>query len=68
MTETASQLLAVFDSLSPQEQHELMTELLRRSGELSGQRLTDEQLVGIATETFLALDAEEFDDAATQAK
>ncbi len=34
MSETAAQLLATFDSLAPHEQHELLTEMLRRSGEL----------------------------------
>ena len=31
MSETVSQLLASFDSLPPQEQHELITAMLRRS-------------------------------------
>lgn len=59
MTETAAQLLATFDSLPPNEQHELLTIMLRRTGELPDGFLTDEALVGIADEVFQALDAEE---------
>ncbi len=62
MTETAAQLLATFDSLPPQEQHELLAEMLRRSGELPDTLLTDEHLVGLADHLFQALDAEESDD------
>ena len=61
MSETAALLLATFDSLEPQEQHELLTELLRRSGELPDTFLTDDNLVGLADNLFQALDAEESD-------
>ena len=62
MSETAAALLlATFDSLEPQEQHELLTELLRRSGELPDTFLTDDNLVGLADNLFQALDAEESD-------
>lgn len=61
MSETAAQLLATFDSLEPQEQHELLTELLRRSGQLPDTFLTDDHLVGLADNLFQALDAEESD-------
>jgi len=59
MTETATQLLATFESLPPKEQHELLTEMLRRSGELPDGIVTDDDLVGIADGLFQALDAEE---------
>jgi hypothetical protein len=59
MSETAAQLLATFDSLEPREQHELLTEMLRRSGELPETFLTDSQLSGLADDLFQALDAEE---------
>ena len=62
MSETTAQLLATFDSLAPQEQHELLTELLRRSGELPDTFLSDDNLVGLADDLFQALDAEESDD------
>jgi len=62
MSETAAHLLATFDSLPPQEQHELLTEMLRRSGELPETLLTDDHLVGLADDLFQALDAEESDD------
>ena len=63
MSETAAQLLATFDSLEPREQHELLTELLRRSGELPDTFLSDDHLVGLADDLFQALDAEEADGA-----
>ena len=62
MSETAAQLLATFDSLPPQEQHELLTEMLRRSSELPDALLTDDHLVGLADDLFQTLDAEESDD------
>jgi hypothetical protein len=68
MPETAAQLLATFDSLPPQEQHELLTEMLRRSGELPETLLTDDHLVGLADQLFQALDAEESDDRKSGAK
>ncbi len=68
MSETAAQLLATFDSLAPQEQHELLTEMLKRSVELPTTILTDVQLVGLADNLFQALDAEELDDAQTGEK
>jgi hypothetical protein len=59
MTETAAQLIAAFDSLSAKEQHELLIEMLRRSGELPDTIVSDDQLVEIADELFRTLDAEE---------
>jgi hypothetical protein len=58
MTETAAQLLAAFEALLPQEQQDLLAEMLRRSGQLPDSLLTDEQLVGLADDLFHALDAE----------
>ena len=62
MTEAAAQLLATFETLDPQEQHVLLTELLRRTGELPDTLLSDEHFVGLADELFQTLDAEESDD------
>jgi hypothetical protein len=59
MSETTAQLMATFESLPRQEQHELLTEMLRRSGELPATLLADDDLVGLADELFQALDAEE---------
>jgi hypothetical protein len=59
MTETAAQLIAVFDTLTVAERHELLIEMLRRSGELPDSIVSDDQLVGIADELFQSLDAEE---------
>ena len=68
MSETAARLLATFDSLEPQEQHELLTELLRRSGELPDTFLSDDHLVGLADNLFQAMDAEESDGGKSNAK
>jgi hypothetical protein len=59
MSDTATQLLATFQSLPPKEQHELLVTLLRRSGELPDTIVSDDQLVAIADELFQTLDAEE---------
>lgn len=59
MSDTATQLLNAFSSLSAEEQHEVMLALLRASGELPGSPITDEQLVTLAEEVFLSLDAKE---------
>ena len=59
MSEIATQLLATFDSLPAKEQHELIIAMLRRSGELPGTIVMDEQLVGLADDLFQSLDAEE---------
>ena len=68
MSETAAKLLATFDSLKPQEQHELLAELLRRSGELPDTFLTDDHLIGLADELFQALDVEESDGCKSSAE
>lgn len=68
MSETAAQLLATFESLEPKEQHELLTELLRRSGELPDTFLTDDHLAGLADDLFQALDAEESDGGKSNAE
>ncbi len=59
MSDTATQLLATFESLPEREQHELLITMLRRSGELPETIVSDDQLVGIADELFQTLDAEE---------
>ena len=59
MSDAATQLLATFESLPANEQHELLIAMLRRSGELPDTILSDNQLVGLADEIFQTLDAEE---------
>lgn len=59
MSDTATQLLATFESLPADEQHELLIAMLRRSGELPDAIVSDDQLVEIADELFQTLDAEE---------
>ncbi len=62
MSETTSQLLATFDSLPPNEQHELLVALLRKSGELPDTLFSEDALVELADEIFQSLDAGESDD------
>lgn len=59
MSNTATQLLATFDSLPPGEQHEVVAAILKRCGELPGSRISDDELVGLADELFQTLDLEE---------
>ncbi len=61
MTEIASQLLATFETLPADEQHELVTQLLRRTGDLPDTLLSDDGLTAIADQLFQSLDAEEAD-------
>lgn len=68
MSETAAQLIIAFESLPAEDQHELLTEMLRRSGELPTTLLADDHLVGLADELFQALDAEESNGRKTGAK
>ncbi len=68
MSETATNLLATFELLPPQEKHELLTEMLRRSGELRETFLTDASLMGLADDLFRTLDAEESNDCESDPK
>ena len=61
MTETTSKLLAEFDTLPPNEQHELLVAMLRRTGDLPDSVVSDKELVGLADVLFQELDAEESD-------
>lgn len=68
MSKLTALILESFDSLPPNEQHEVLTEMLRRARELPEDFLTDEQLVGLADDLFQALDAEESDEQQAGAK
>ena len=68
MSETSAQLMVAFESLPVQQQHELLTEMLRRSGTLPSTLLTDDHLVGLADGLFQALDAEESNGRKSDAK
>ena len=59
MSDIASQLLATFETLTANEQHELLIAMLRRSSEFPDTIVSDDQLVGLADEIFQTLDAEE---------
>jgi hypothetical protein len=67
MPDTATQLLATFQSLPLKEQHELLVAMLRQSGELPDTIVSDDQLVTIADELFQTLDADESNGDATDA-
>jgi hypothetical protein len=59
MSDTATQLLASFESLPVKKQHELLVAMLQRTGELPDTLVSDDQLVGFADDLFQTLDAEE---------
>ena len=59
MTENASKILEFFDRLEPTEQHDVVVSLIRRTGELPPEPLTDDDLCGIADDLFTSLDDEE---------
>ena len=61
MTDTATQLLATFESLSADEQHVVLTQMLRRVGELPDAPMSDDALIANADVVFQSLDAEEDD-------
>ena len=57
MTQAAQRIIAEFEALSPQEQHEVAVEVLRRSA--GEDELTDGTLDQLADELFLSCEAEE---------
>jgi len=59
MTAQVHEILDSFDALSDCDKRELTLEILRRSPLLDSPPLTDEQLIGMAEETFLELDRRE---------
>jgi len=59
MTENASKILEFFDRLEPIEQHDVVVSLIRRTGELPTEPLTDVDLCGIADDLFTSLDDED---------
>ena len=61
MSDATAQLLATFETLTPEDQRELLIELLRRSGEFPDTIVSDDKLVVLADELFQTLDAEESD-------
>ncbi|MCA9138013.1 MAG: hypothetical protein KDB00_14675 [Planctomycetales bacterium] len=68
MSEIANQLLATFETLPSEEQHELIVALLRRGGELPDSFIADDQFVILADELFQTLDAEESNDNETESR
>lgn len=59
MSEIASQILATFETLPATEQHEIVTQLLRRTSAFPSTPLSDDELTAVADELFQMLDAEE---------
>ena len=68
MSKMTSQILESFDALPPHEQHEVITEMLRRVGELPEGFLTDEELTELADDLFQTLDAEEANERESDAR
>ena len=63
MSESATKVLAGFESLRPHEQHEVVTLILRRTGDLPDRPFDDDGLTAVADLLFQSLDAEEAGDA-----
>ena len=59
MTEIASQLLAAFEALPATEQQDVLTQILRRTGDLPDSHLSDDDLTSVADDLFQILDEEE---------
>jgi len=59
MSDTASQLLATFETLPATEQHEFVTQLLRRTSVFPDTALFDGDLTSVADDLFQLLDEEE---------
>ena len=59
MSEIAMQLIATFESLPATEQHEIVTQLIRRTSILPGTPLSDDDITAVADDLFQMLDAEE---------
>ena len=55
----ADESFQAFDRLDPIEQHAVVVSLIRRTGELPTEPLTDDDLCGIAEDLFASLDDEE---------
>ena len=62
MIDTTSQMLATFDQLPAEEQHEFVTHILQRTGNLPDEPLEDDDLTAIADQLFQMLDEEEEND------
>jgi hypothetical protein len=68
MTDVATKLLATFETLPADEQHELLMQMLRRAGSLPTSTLTDDELTAVAADLFQLLDAEEADGDGSRAR
>ena len=58
MSEIALQLIATFESLPASEQHQVVTQLLRRITILPDTPLSDDDMTAVADDLFQMLDAE----------
>jgi hypothetical protein len=65
MSETATELVRAFSTLSPQERYAVLIELARIS-EADGGLLSDDELVYAGEQIFAMYDAEEADHGETQ--
>jgi len=62
MSTDSQHVIAIFESLPPIEQREVMAELLRKAAQWDSPPLSDEELVRLADEVFLEMDRREAAD------
>lgn len=68
MTDAATKLLATFEKLPREEQHEVLTQMLRRSPVFADSQMSEEALTTLADSVFQALDDEEANGDASQSR
>ncbi len=59
MTQAAKLAIETIEALAPAERQEVLAELLRRAAQSDHDFATDDDLVGLADQVFLALDKRE---------
>lgn len=59
MSTATADLLSEFDRLSPEEQREFSTIIMRRAAQIDYGDITDEEMIASAASVFAILDAEE---------
>ncbi|MCI0361422.1 MAG: hypothetical protein L0211_23310 [Planctomycetaceae bacterium] len=68
MSSKVKKFLESFDSLNTAEQREAAAQILRRTAVMDSPPLTDDDLVSMAEELFLQLDAEEAANESTSSR
>ena len=62
MTQSAEQVIAIFDALPEGEKREVIATLLRKAESWTHEPMSDEELVAAADEVFMGLDEYERDE------